>query len=89
MEFKQGYDLVLLDIDLPGITGISVARAIRSEEEQGRSQRNILVVLTASNDHLKNACSAAGMDNFDTKPAHVGIIKEILKRWLPLGNTLL
>ncbi len=82
-KFKQGYDLVLLDIDLPGINGISVARAIRSEEEQGRTQKNILVALTASNDHLKNVCFAAGMDGFYTKPAHIGIIKEIFNRWLP------
>lgn len=58
------FDLALLDLDLPGIDGISLARLIR-----GRGLRMPLMALTARVDaEAEPASRAAGMDGFLRKP---------------------
>lgn len=85
---KNYYDLLLIDLDLPDINGLTVAKAIRSEELLGRSKReNILIALTADNEHLRDLCMNAGMDDFYTKPVTTLILKEILEKWCGKQNT--
>jgi signal transduction histidine kinase/CheY-like chemotaxis protein len=58
------YDLILMDIRMPGITGIEVSRKIR---ENGN--KTIIIALTASNDEEKQKqCIEAGMNAFLSKP---------------------
>jgi PAS domain S-box-containing protein len=61
------YDLVLMDVHMPGGDGIEATLAIRSAEAEG--PRTPVVALTAdalSED--RNACLGSGMDGFLTKP---------------------
>jgi signal transduction histidine kinase/DNA-binding response OmpR family regulator len=61
------YRVVFLDCDLPGASGIEVARSFRSAEPAG--QRTLIVATTAlSTVADRDACLAAGMDAFMTKP---------------------
>ena len=59
-------DLVLMDIQLPGISGIEAFRQIRADE---RTSRIPVVALTASVTPTdRSAISAAGFDAFVSKP---------------------
>jgi PAS domain S-box-containing protein len=61
------FDLVLMDVHMPASDGIEATRRIRSAEPQGT--RTPIIALTAdalSED--RDACLAAGMDGFLTKP---------------------
>jgi signal transduction histidine kinase/CheY-like chemotaxis protein/HPt (histidine-containing phosphotransfer) domain-containing protein len=61
------YQAVFLDCDLPRVSGVDVARRVRSSETPGR--RALLVATTAlSTVGNQDACLAAGMDAFITKP---------------------
>ena len=64
-----GFDLVLMDMQMPVMDGLSAARAIRSlEVEQGRA-RTPLIMLTANAlaEHIE-AGRAAGADGHLSKP---------------------
>ena len=56
--------LVLLDLMLPGMTGLDVLRALRADDEAG----DIPVVGVSAWVHLEPEALAAGADRFVTKP---------------------
>ncbi|MFC5441489.1 two-component regulator propeller domain-containing protein [Rhodanobacter ginsenosidimutans] len=61
------FDVVLLDLDLPGVDGFQIARLIRQREPAG--QRVPIVAVTARSGSGDEALArAAGMDGFLRKP---------------------
>jgi PAS domain S-box-containing protein len=63
------YDLVLMDVHMPGSDGIAATRQIRAIEAEGSAQRTPIIALTANTlEDDRDACLAAGMDGFLTKP---------------------
>jgi CheY-like chemotaxis protein len=63
------YDLVLMDVHMPGSDGIEAARRIRAAESERTARRTPIIALTANAlDEDRDTCLAAGMDGFLTKP---------------------
>src|SRR5262245_47193772 len=63
----EPYGLVLMDVQMPGSDGIEATRQIRAAEAGG--PRTPIMALTANAfDEDREACTAAGMDSFLTKP---------------------
>jgi signal transduction histidine kinase/CheY-like chemotaxis protein len=63
------FDLVLMDLHMPGSDGIAATRRIRAIEEERGGRRTPIIALTANAlDDDRDACLAAGMDGFLTKP---------------------
>ncbi len=61
------YQAVFLDCDLPGMSGVEVARRFRASEGPGR--RTLIIATTAfSTVGVQESCLAAGMDAFLAKP---------------------
>jgi PAS domain S-box-containing protein len=63
------FDLILMDVRMPGIDGLEAARRIRAAETRAGQPRTPIIALTANAfpEH-REACLAAGMDGFITKP---------------------
>lgn len=77
-ELAHGFDLGLLDLDLPGIDGHELARLIRAQ-----GHRFPLVAVTARADAEAEAQSrAAGMDGFLRKPLTGEMLAEVIARAL-------
>ncbi|HWB97333.1 MAG TPA: histidine kinase N-terminal 7TM domain-containing protein [Bryobacteraceae bacterium] len=73
---SAGYDLILMDLQMPEVDGLAAAREIRR-----RGIRTPIVALTASAmDETRSACEAAGMSAFITKPVRVDEITSLLDR---------
>jgi two-component system, OmpR family, phosphate regulon response regulator PhoB len=78
-------DLVLLDWMLPGVSGIEVAKRLRSDE---RTRQVPIIMLTArSDEHDKISGLEAGADDYITKPFSprelLARIKAVLRRRAP------
>ncbi|MGH6957453.1 MAG: response regulator, partial [Caulobacteraceae bacterium] len=77
------YDLVLMDVRMPGMGGLEATRALRASGVQ-----TPVVALTANAfDDDRRACLAAGMDDFLVKPLSPEALRAALTRWAGSGWT--
>ncbi len=68
LEVRQP-DLILLDLRMPGIDGIEVARRIRRREKENGAQPVIIIAVTADRDaETRKACFAVGINEVLAKP---------------------
>lgn len=66
---QQRFDLILLDIRMPGIDGIEVATRIRRQERQRSETAVPIIAITADTDAAtRNACLSAGINAVLAKP---------------------
>jgi len=73
-------DLVLMDIQLPGINGIDALRQLRADSKTARIP---VIALTASVTPTdRSAISAAGFDAFVSKPINLKEFVETVKRFV-------
>lgn len=70
--WREGrFDLVLLDMEMPGCSGLEVARLIRSAEAGSGGGRVPVLAMTAHpRGEVLEGCLAAGMDDCLSKPFH-------------------
>ncbi len=67
--FGTPFDLVLMDLHMPGMNGNDAAARIRAAERMTGAERTPIIALTADAvAENREACLAAGMDGFLTKP---------------------
>jgi signal transduction histidine kinase/CheY-like chemotaxis protein len=74
------FDLVLMDIKMPGVDGLEAARRIRIAEAEAKAPRAAIVALTASaTTEDAAAATAAGFDAFLAKPVEVGRLEATIE----------
>ncbi len=82
---KTGYDLVLLDVQMPELDGYEAARAIREREvNEPKWTRPRMVAMTGNamqGDREK--CLEAGMDDYISKPVRIDDLVAALENWGP------
>jgi PAS domain S-box-containing protein len=85
IETRGRYDLVLMDVHMPGMDGIEATRRLREAEGKGAYRdrpRLPVIALTASvMDEDRQNCRAAGMDDFLTKPLDPNALTAGIARW--------
>jgi two-component system, sensor histidine kinase and response regulator len=80
---EQDYDVVLMDCQMPSMDGFTAAQAIRLNENQAGRRRTPIIALTANalaGD--REACIAAGMDDYIAKPFAIDQLREKVRSWL-------
>ena len=73
-------DLVLMDLQMPEMSGLEATRAIRALP--GGATLPILALTANAFDEDRQACSAAGMNDFVAKPMDVPAFYATLLHWL-------
>lgn len=78
MLLQGGYDLALVDLQIPEVDGFEVARRVREEGPEDDQPR--IVALTGRTDtEATEEASEAGMDAHVTKPVDVAKVLELLE----------
>jgi signal transduction histidine kinase/CheY-like chemotaxis protein len=79
----QTYDLILMDLRMPGLDGFAAARTLRAQ-----GVITPIIALTADAfEEDRRACLKAGMDDFLAKPLAQSALRAVLRRWTRAGWT--
>ncbi len=62
------YDLILMDIQMPGMNGLEAAKIIRSEFPAGKKDIPILALTAYAYNEDREKCLKAGMNDYISKP---------------------
>jgi len=85
---RGGYDLILMDIQMPVMDGIAAAREIRRIEIEERRRRTPIVALTANAlTHQVEEYLAAGMDAHVAKPIEIAKLYDAISGALTAAAT--
>jgi PAS domain S-box-containing protein len=79
MVQRQPYDLVLMDIQMPGLDGRAATRAIRLI--QGRQDMPVIALTAQALPTQIEACLAAGMNDHLAKPFRVESLLAVIAKW--------
>ena len=79
---EEPYDLVLMDLHMPGVDGLEAARRIRSLSS-AYSKIPIVALSASATIEDREACFAAGMNDYLSKPLALEALQKVLSRWGP------
>jgi signal transduction histidine kinase/AmiR/NasT family two-component response regulator len=83
LEFliRNDFDLVLMDCNMPEMDGLEATRRLRRGDSGARDSNIPVIALTANAmDGDKDACLAAGMNDFLAKPVTIAALRTAIER---------
>lgn len=82
---KVDYDIIFMDVQMPGMDGFDTTRIIRNEKSKVKNHLVTIVAMTAhAMKEDKARCLQQGMNDYISKPVQQNVLNTILNRWL--GN---
>jgi len=84
--FREGaFDLVLMDVQMPGMDGFQAAAAIRALETTRGTHTPIVAVTAHAVRGDRERCLAAGMDAYLSKPLRRRELERVIEELFPAG----
>jgi len=79
---ESAFDLILMDVQMPGMDGLETTRRIRGLEKQTGALHPTLISALTANTGEKNRqlCFEAGMDIFLSKPVHLEELERLIEK---------
>jgi len=76
---QEDFDLVLMDVEMPGMDGLTATRLLR-QGQAGERNRNVTVLAMTAHalSSFRKECEAAGMDGFLPKPVSFKTLADTL-----------
>lgn len=74
------YDVILMDMQMPDLDGLATTRAIRAQWTDDQRRPYIIAMTANALDSDRQACLAAGMDDYLSKPVRVVSLAHVLER---------
>lgn len=80
---QRDYDMVLLDIQMPGMTGLEVVKKIREDRDEQKARVPVLAITSDVTIAENNRYRALGFTDCMLKPFREGDIYNTITRYLP------
>jgi two-component system, sensor histidine kinase len=80
---RGGFDLILMDCEMPVMDGFEATRRIRTSIHAGLP---IIAVTADAMPADRERCLSAGMDDYISKPVELGRLEDVLSKWLPAAG---
>jgi signal transduction histidine kinase/CheY-like chemotaxis protein/PAS domain-containing protein len=84
---RQVYDVILMDIQMPEMDGLTATRSLRQEFPAARQPRVVAMTANAMQGD-REMCLAAGMDDYVSKPIRIDDLVDALSKSRPLATDL-
>ena len=84
---KQDFDLVLMDVQMPDMDGLTATARIRAQEKKSGRHVPIIAMTAHAMRGDRERCLEAGMDDYVSKPISFASLMEVILRVLPLPET--
>ncbi len=85
---SEPFDLILMDMHMPIMDGLEATEAIRNHERTTGEHIPIIALTAAAMKEDAEACKAAGMDGYLTKPIHHHELQSMMARFAPKRSVL-
>lgn len=83
---QKNYALIVIDIGLPNLNGIELAKEIRQREKSNmQSYTPIIAVTVYTPTEIQARCETAGIDEIAYKPVSFNEFQKLILRWLPIN----
>ena len=85
MASRNDYRVILMDMQIPVMTGLEATQAIRAQADQRRANVPIVAFTAFALDSDRQNCLQAGMDDFIAKPVDPQTLFSSVLKWMPEG----
>jgi signal transduction histidine kinase/CheY-like chemotaxis protein/HPt (histidine-containing phosphotransfer) domain-containing protein len=82
---REPFDLILMDVQMPGLDGFAVTQAIRTKERVSNSHVPIIALTAHAMKGDRERCLTAGMDAYVSKPIEPGALLAVLLQCIKPG----
>ncbi len=86
LYLKNDFDLILMDCQMPVMDGLEASREIRKLEQLNNKKTPIIALTANAFKEDRDACIAAGMDGFLSKPFKKKQLLKVIQPWLKTIN---
>jgi signal transduction histidine kinase/DNA-binding response OmpR family regulator len=87
-QARESYDLIFMDVQMPVMDGYEASAEIRRYEIRSRKHVPIVAMTANALNEDRDACLAAGMDDYVSKPVSLANLRIVIDRWLPQPGVL-
>jgi signal transduction histidine kinase/ActR/RegA family two-component response regulator len=85
---QESFDLILMDVQMPVMSGLEAARRIRERECATGGHIPIIALTASAMKGDRERCLEAGMDDYLSKPVRPEALSEVIARYAPSANVL-
>jgi CheY-like chemotaxis protein/HPt (histidine-containing phosphotransfer) domain-containing protein len=79
---ESEFDIILMDVQMPGMDGLAATGVIREAEEAAGRKRTPIIAMTArALEGDRESCTSAGMDDYVSKPVEPSMLQAVIARW--------
>jgi CheY-like chemotaxis protein len=85
---REPYSLIFMDCQMPNMDGISTTQEIREAEREYGGHIPIVAMTANAFAEDREACLAAGMDDYLAKPVRPAALRTVIERWSKLRSQI-